>query len=1001
MKKLKFSLFESLNGISGSIQTTPTGTLNFTDLINYYKSTENKQLSERILTAPTEEIKTILKNKRAYYTPSGVFSYRKNNCLTSYNNVISIDIDNLSSTKEAKEIRSKLATHKSILFCLLSARGKGVKGLMLVNATYTPEDQHKQLKNVFKPYLADFLNIDANCIDTAQFVLSQPCYFSYDTEMYVNENAEILELFFNYKEPIQEPYTPTKVPADVKNRIEAYMLSILNNKISAFNPNTARHPQLFSAKLLGQLIHYAPHLEGYILNEFISAGVSMYGTETMRHNVAKSVNDAFNEGVNHPQNHIVIDEIIKEEKPYFPQVKKETKKAKSYQLKTNYLANDKRLYDLIKDTILKNKITILTAPTGTGKSFLFKKYAEEIKEQIIFLAPLKTIVEQQKESFQIVTGDIPTEQIRIAERYKLLFCTYASAKKLSSAEGKILVIDESHLLSDRSNILNAENKHIYKMIEEAKHVVFVSATTNKLLASIFNAEEINIKSKEETKKIQPIFYNSAKTKLIDAIIKWNRENIEGVNVVFLNDKSQLKTIHQDIIKLGILKANQIVKFTADAYDVKTDAYNTLIKNQIINEGVKLVLCTSKIGEGVNINNSINFNILFVGSKDTNHLIQSIGRFRKSKKVTVSVLFSQNFTTNKGAKYDDNALYKDLLKVVQRIPKLFNEFSNKIENNLPKMTIDWKERSVFYYDDSQNIVNSFEILYQIKKIKESYFDFDLWKEEVKILDSNIVFVTPVTIDAAKNKELENTRKHRKEERQAYLEKVRNILNSSQAGSVLVEVRDATKNLKLKSYVNELLYDFDNTTERLGTDDLILFFDNYDIIEMYVSNITELMTATSLDYFNISDHYVFNENYKPAKYLTLLKRYAAATLEEKGASNIEEAKMLHSIKEIEKAFEVKFTQTDTITLSKNEIFKITRRKLNYRYKTENTSTLNSKIGVCFDISYCKYTKEYTLKKVSKSSDLKTFDFKKEKEKKVNAQSHAIKGREAIFKPTKCFC
>ena len=170
-----FSLFEAINGKSGAIQTKPTQEISFTELIDYYKSDENKALSLAILNETNKDKQTILKNKRAYYTPSGTFKTRRNDAIKHHNNIISIDIDNLQSKAEALKIKEKLKQHKSILFACLSVRGKGVKALMLVDRTYTAQDQYNQLKNVFKPYLADFLKIDYSHIDSAQFVLSQPC----------------------------------------------------------------------------------------------------------------------------------------------------------------------------------------------------------------------------------------------------------------------------------------------------------------------------------------------------------------------------------------------------------------------------------------------------------------------------------------------------------------------------------------------------------------------------------------------------------------------------------------------------------------------------------------------------------------------------------------------------------------------------------------------------------------------------------------------------------
>ena len=125
-KELQFTIFDARNGVSGALQTRPTRTFNFTELLEYYNSPENEKLCKAILNAPNKKIKKALKNKQSYYTPYGTFSYRKNKYILEKNDVVSIDIDELKDKQEAIAVRNKLAEHPSILFALLSTRGEGV-----------------------------------------------------------------------------------------------------------------------------------------------------------------------------------------------------------------------------------------------------------------------------------------------------------------------------------------------------------------------------------------------------------------------------------------------------------------------------------------------------------------------------------------------------------------------------------------------------------------------------------------------------------------------------------------------------------------------------------------------------------------------------------------------------------------------------------------------------------------------------------------------------------
>ena len=194
MRNTQISVFGERNGKTGAFQTLPTSTVDFKGLLQMFKSEQNRILSEAILNASSKEEKNKLKAKREYFTPYGKFSERNNASILHHNNLIAIDIDGLSSVEVAKQVRNKLATHPSTLLALLSTRGKGVKALMYANVTYTPQEQFEQLKYVFRPYLSDFLEINEDYIDKAQFKLSQPFYMCYDADMYINENAVALEI---------------------------------------------------------------------------------------------------------------------------------------------------------------------------------------------------------------------------------------------------------------------------------------------------------------------------------------------------------------------------------------------------------------------------------------------------------------------------------------------------------------------------------------------------------------------------------------------------------------------------------------------------------------------------------------------------------------------------------------------------------------------------------------------------------------------------------------
>ena len=104
---------------------------------------------------------------------------------------------------------------------------------------------------------------------------------------------------------------------------------------------------------------------------------------------------------------------------------------------------------------------------------------------------------------------------------------------------------------------------------------------------------------------------------------------------------------------------------------------------------------------------------------------------------------------------------------------------------------------------------------------------------------------------------------------------------------------------------------------------------------------------------------NDNYKTNNFNILLKQIVVKELKEKGATTMQQAKTLQSVERIESAFKP-YLKNNEVVIGKSDLFNILRTKLHYRTRSENISVVRSKIGSCFDVSYCKKEKKYTLKK-----------------------------------------
>lgn len=942
MKKFNCSLF---SGQSKKGQTpTPLKTLTFQELIAYYKSENNKQKSLAILNAPDEKQKKFLKGKRDYFTPYGVFKKRNNSSIKHFNSVAAIDIDGLNNRKEALLVKAKLSALDSCALCVISPRGKGVKALLKIEINHPPENHYNQLKHVLKPYLVKELELDAINIDNAQFVLSQAMYFSYDIEMYVNEKPKTLNLVFDYKEPELPEFKAVNVPKSKASRVEKFILGILTNRLKALTPEGARHQKLANAREVAKYLHYAPHLESEVRNSFIEQGVLMYGKESMRSNVTTSVNGCIEQGLRTPENHQKIEEILQEQKPI-----KTVLRDSSYTINTKYLSEDKNALELVKNAISKGTFTSIEAPTGIGKTEMIKSLSS--LEKTVCLVPLTSIISQQANGGNTIKGGTTPEQVKAAEFNNLCFCTYASANKLSSVKDKIVVIDESHLLSLWSGLIFEQLRTLYKVIKEAKKVVFVSATPNPLFETMFS-DMASLKFKRASEKqynVKPLISGSTIQKSSLQFIADNKN--KGITVVHINNKTAIEDIKQDLLISGY-EGKEIATFTANEKDIASENNNHLAEYQLIKAGIKVVLTTSKIGEGVNIKNKEKFNVLLCEPKCIKGFNQFIGRFREAKELNISVLFTEHFYNKEARLVDTNRLYKSKFEAFSQAPKSITDIE---EDEIELEDVNHLERALILVNKGF-IVNEFEIINQIDtEIKEGY-NFDTWKTELQ-QTLNISFEAPEVINGTRTREQKEHREFRKEQKKDFLTKVReDYLTEEEALCQILFIATSTTNQTLKKKIIKAIdslegYSFDNDY----FEDIDLFAEYNEEIERYIKSIVQLSGVLSVGVYQGAQYFIEEDLHKPNKYQLQIQRLKLETL----LSSDKKLNYNRDIIAAKRAYKTiePFIKGKQATISKEKMSLILTKN-QFILKTNTLQNVLKCIGNIAEITYNKHSKEYNV-------------------------------------------
>ena len=168
---------------SHRLSTTPIKTINLWEwllLENKYTPYIND-----IRTSSNEEERKFLKSKLPAITPSGVFSKRKADCLVEPTNLICIDIDGKDnpSISDMEELKKKLSKLSYIMYCGLSASGKGLFCII----PYKDYRNHKLHFNALEQEFKDMgIVVDSSCSDIGRLR-----FYSYDEYPYANPDAEI------------------------------------------------------------------------------------------------------------------------------------------------------------------------------------------------------------------------------------------------------------------------------------------------------------------------------------------------------------------------------------------------------------------------------------------------------------------------------------------------------------------------------------------------------------------------------------------------------------------------------------------------------------------------------------------------------------------------------------------------------------------------------------------------------------------------------------------
>lgn len=260
--------------------------------------------SELRQTTDKQQQNEIKASKLDYVTFSGIFSKRANNGLEQHSNLFCIDLDNLNNVVETKSRILELLP-PSLMF--VSPTGNGIKLVYKVNIAEAEHiDYFKAFEQFFKTELS--LTIDDKCKDVAR-----ACFLCYDSEAYLNNEAQIIDKSFIDTFYTEAEKVPQNAPIEViKETITEHDVIVdnlktwLNKKESFVNGNRNNYiTQLAGAyNRYGIPQHYAESdLITYAQNDFKESEIlttvkSIYNNTTYHNTASFEISQPYDFTVN-------------------------------------------------------------------------------------------------------------------------------------------------------------------------------------------------------------------------------------------------------------------------------------------------------------------------------------------------------------------------------------------------------------------------------------------------------------------------------------------------------------------------------------------------------------------------------------------------------------------------------------------------------------------------------------------------------------------------------
>ena len=298
--------------------------------------------------------------------------------------------------------------------------------------------------------------------------------------------------------------------------------------------------------------------------------------------------------------------------------------------------------DYLDNVLNGNPRLAIESPTGSGKTTYLIEYAKRTGARLVLSVPTRSLCRQlgAKHGIPAIYGKRHSERAADTAAAPILVCTYDTVGHVYDLDNRTLVIDECHNIVNQygktrrgRNVFRADAlTRLLKAAERCRRVVYLSGTMPRLFLKAYDVPLVTVERKHNPRvRLHEIEPHNATTEAVTAALLTRLiEDVKGekVSFVLFNNTDRLDIIRGALIDGGHLATAQIQVMSRRHYDRgETTGIDDISRIERVREGVRLVLCTSILAEGVNVNNTDVGRVYVAGVRCPDTIRQFAARFR--------------------------------------------------------------------------------------------------------------------------------------------------------------------------------------------------------------------------------------------------------------------------------------------------------------------------------------------------------------------------------------